>query len=51
MKEDIRQFQAARYSLLSEVVLLIAKTTDIEQLQRQLIKVEWVLTRAMHAGY
>ena len=44
MKEDIRQFQAARYALLSEVVLLIAKTTDIEQLQRQLINsLKWVL--------
>ncbi len=44
MKEDIRQFQAARYALLSEVVLLIAKTTDIQQLQQQLINsLKWVL--------
>ena len=44
MKEDIRQFQAARYALVSEVVLLIAKTTDIHQLQRQLINsLKWVL--------
>jgi GAF domain-containing protein len=44
MKEDTRQFQAARYALLSEVVLLIAKTTDIQQLQQQLINsMKWVL--------
>jgi signal transduction histidine kinase/DNA-binding response OmpR family regulator/HPt (histidine-containing phosphotransfer) domain-containing protein len=44
MKEDTRQFQAARYALLSEVVLLIAKTTDIQQLQRKLINsMKWVL--------
>ena len=44
MKEDVRQFQAARYALLSEVVLLIAKTTDIQQLQQQLINsMKWVL--------
>lgn len=44
MKQDTRQFQAARYALLSEVVLLIAKTTDIQQLQEQLINsMKWVL--------
>ena len=44
MKEDIRQFQAARYALVSEVVLLIAKTTDLQQLQQQLINsMKWVL--------
>jgi signal transduction histidine kinase/CheY-like chemotaxis protein/PAS domain-containing protein len=43
-KEDTRQFQAARYALLSEVVLLIAKTPDIQQLERQLINnMKWVL--------
>lgn len=44
MKEDNRQFQAARYALLSEVVLLIAKTQDIQQLQVKLINnLKWVL--------
>ena len=44
MNEDKQQFQAARFALLSEVVLLIAKTTDIQQLQRQLINsLKWVL--------
>ena len=44
MGTETGQIQAARYALLSEVVLLIAKTTDLSQLQKQLIgQVKWVL--------
>jgi len=44
MAEDTQQIQAARYGLLSEVVLLIAQTTDLPQLLRQFVgKVKWVL--------
>ena len=38
------QIQAARYGMLSEVVLLISETPDVQQLIEQLIqKVKWVL--------
>lgn len=41
---DTTQIQALRYGALSEVVLLIAKTDDLDQLLKQLInKVKWVL--------
>jgi signal transduction histidine kinase/CheY-like chemotaxis protein len=44
MEPDSRQIQAARYGMLSEVVLLIAKTTDLQQLLKELIgKIKWVL--------
>jgi signal transduction histidine kinase/CheY-like chemotaxis protein/HPt (histidine-containing phosphotransfer) domain-containing protein len=44
MTQDTEQIQAARYGMLSEVVLLIAKTSDLQQLLKQLIrKVKWVL--------
>jgi hypothetical protein len=44
MGTETGQIQAARYALLSEIVLLIAKTTDLSQLQKQLIgQVKWVL--------
>jgi signal transduction histidine kinase/DNA-binding response OmpR family regulator/PAS domain-containing protein len=43
-KNDIRPIQATRYGLLSEVVLLIAQTPDLQQLLRQFVgKVKWVL--------
>ena len=38
------QIQAARYGMLSEIVLLMAKTADLQRLLRQFInKVKWVL--------
>jgi signal transduction histidine kinase/DNA-binding response OmpR family regulator/HPt (histidine-containing phosphotransfer) domain-containing protein/PAS domain-containing protein len=44
MDQDTGQIQAARYGMLSEVVLLIAKTGDLQQLLKGLIgKVKWVL--------
>jgi signal transduction histidine kinase/CheY-like chemotaxis protein/PAS domain-containing protein len=44
MDRDTGQIQAARYGMLSEVVLLIAKTGDFQQLLKGLIgKVKWVL--------
>jgi signal transduction histidine kinase/DNA-binding response OmpR family regulator/HPt (histidine-containing phosphotransfer) domain-containing protein len=44
MEQDSGQIQAARYGMLSEVVLLIAKTADLQQLLKQLIgQVKWVL--------
>jgi signal transduction histidine kinase/DNA-binding response OmpR family regulator/HPt (histidine-containing phosphotransfer) domain-containing protein len=44
MEHDTGQMQAARYGMLSEVVLLIAQTTDLQRLLKELIgKVKWVL--------
>ena len=44
MEEENGQFQAARYGMLSEVVLLIAKTADLQQLLKRLIgQIKWVL--------
>ena len=44
MEPETGQIQSARYALLSEVVLLIAKTADLAQLQKQLIgQVKWAL--------
>jgi signal transduction histidine kinase/DNA-binding response OmpR family regulator/HPt (histidine-containing phosphotransfer) domain-containing protein len=44
MEPDTGQMQAARYGMLSEVVLLIAQTTDLQRLLKELIgKVKWVL--------
>jgi signal transduction histidine kinase/CheY-like chemotaxis protein len=44
MEEENGQFQAARYGMLSEVVLLISKTADLQQLLKKLIgQVKWVL--------
>jgi signal transduction histidine kinase/CheY-like chemotaxis protein/HPt (histidine-containing phosphotransfer) domain-containing protein len=44
MQQDQAQIQAARYGLLSEVVLLIAQTPDLDQLLKRLIgKLKWVL--------
>ena len=44
LEKDTRQIQAARYGLLSEVVLLIAQTADLQQLLGQFVgKVKWVL--------
>jgi signal transduction histidine kinase/DNA-binding response OmpR family regulator/PAS domain-containing protein len=44
MEKDTGQIQAARYGMLSEVVLLIAKTADLQQLLKRLIgQVKWVL--------
>ncbi len=41
---DPRQIQSARYRLLSEVVLLITRTPDLEQLLVRMInKLKWVL--------
>ena len=41
---DNTQIQAARFAILSEVVLLISETSDIQQLLERLIqKVKWVL--------
>lgn len=38
------QMQTARYGMLSEIVLLIAQTTDLQRLLKELInKVKWVL--------
>ncbi len=43
-EQDSGQIQAARYGMLSEVVLLMAKTADLQRLLKQLInKVKWVL--------
>ncbi len=43
-EEDSGQIQAARYGMLSEVVLVMAKTADLQRLLKQLInKVKWVL--------
>ena len=43
-ESDSGQIQAARYGMLSEVVLLMAQATSLPQLFRQLInKVKWVL--------
>jgi signal transduction histidine kinase/DNA-binding response OmpR family regulator/HPt (histidine-containing phosphotransfer) domain-containing protein/PAS domain-containing protein len=44
MGKETGQIQAARYGMLSEVVLLIAKTADLQQLLKRLIgQVKWVL--------
>src|SRR5512142_654893 len=44
MPQDKVQIQAARYGLLSEVVLLIAQTPDLDLLLKRLIgKLKWVL--------
>lgn len=44
MEQETGPIQAARYGMLSEAVLLIAKTDDLQQLLEQLIgKVKWVL--------
>ena len=44
MEQDTGQIQAARYGMLSEVVLLIAKTPDLQRLLKGFIgKVKWVL--------
>jgi GAF domain-containing protein len=44
MEEENGQFQAARYGTLSEVVLLIAKTADLQQLLKRVIgQIKWVL--------
>ncbi|MCB8983486.1 MAG: GAF domain-containing protein [Ardenticatenaceae bacterium] len=41
---DYDQIQAARYGMLSEIVLLMAKTADLQRLLKQFInKVKWVL--------
>jgi signal transduction histidine kinase/DNA-binding response OmpR family regulator/HPt (histidine-containing phosphotransfer) domain-containing protein/PAS domain-containing protein len=37
MEQEIKQIQAARYGMLSEVVLLISKTADLQVLLKQLI--------------
>src|SRR6185436_20097248 len=42
--QDSSQIQTARYGMLSEVELLIAKTADFERLQKEIIgKIKWVL--------
>jgi signal transduction protein with GAF and PtsI domain len=44
MEHDTGQIQAARYGMLSEVVLLISKTADLQRLLKGLIgQVKWVL--------
>ena len=44
MEREDQQIQAARYGMLSEVVLLISETADLQHLLKQLIgKVKWVL--------
>jgi GAF domain-containing protein len=44
MDQDTGQIQAARYGMLSEVVLLIAETGDLQKLLKGLIgQVKWVL--------
>ncbi|MBE2220034.1 MAG: GAF domain-containing protein [Anaerolineae bacterium] len=44
VEQDSGQIQATRYGMLSEVVLLMAKTDDLQRLLKQLInKVKWVL--------
>jgi signal transduction histidine kinase/DNA-binding response OmpR family regulator/HPt (histidine-containing phosphotransfer) domain-containing protein/PAS domain-containing protein len=44
MGKETGQIQAARYGMLSEVVLLIAQTADLQQLLKRLIgQVKWVL--------
>ena len=43
-EQETGQIQAARYGLLSEVVLLIAQTSDLQRLLKGAInKVKWVL--------
>jgi GAF domain-containing protein len=42
--QETGQIQATRYGMLSEIVLLIAKTPDLQRLLKQLIThVKWVL--------
>ncbi len=42
--QDSGQIQAARYAILSEIVLLIAKSADLQRLLKQTInKIKWVL--------
>jgi signal transduction histidine kinase/DNA-binding response OmpR family regulator/HPt (histidine-containing phosphotransfer) domain-containing protein/PAS domain-containing protein len=42
--QETLQMQAARYGMLSDIVLLIAQTADLQQLLGQLVgKVKWVL--------
>jgi signal transduction histidine kinase/DNA-binding response OmpR family regulator/HPt (histidine-containing phosphotransfer) domain-containing protein/PAS domain-containing protein len=44
MGTEPEQIQAARYGILSEIVLLISKTSDLQELLKLLIgKVKWVL--------
>jgi signal transduction histidine kinase/DNA-binding response OmpR family regulator/HPt (histidine-containing phosphotransfer) domain-containing protein/PAS domain-containing protein len=44
MEREKVQIQAARYAMLSDVVLLMAKTTDFQRLLDQFVgKVKWVL--------
>ena len=44
MERDNQQMQAARYAMLSDVVLLMAKTTDFQRLLGQFVgQVKWVL--------
>jgi signal transduction histidine kinase/DNA-binding response OmpR family regulator/HPt (histidine-containing phosphotransfer) domain-containing protein/PAS domain-containing protein len=44
MEHDSGPIQAARYAMLSDVVLLISKTSDLQQLLNKLIgQVKWVL--------
>ncbi len=44
MDHDTVQIQAARYGLLSEIVLLIAQTNDLQEMLQKLVKkVKWVL--------
>jgi signal transduction histidine kinase/DNA-binding response OmpR family regulator/HPt (histidine-containing phosphotransfer) domain-containing protein/PAS domain-containing protein len=44
MEHDSGPIQAARYAMLSDVVLLISKTADLQQLLNKLIgQVKWVL--------
>ena len=44
MDQDTAQIQATRYGLLSEVVLMMSKTADIQVLLKQLIgKLKWVI--------
>lgn len=44
MEPATGQIQSARYGMLSEVVLLIAKTTDLQRLFKEMIsKIKWVL--------
>jgi signal transduction histidine kinase/CheY-like chemotaxis protein/HPt (histidine-containing phosphotransfer) domain-containing protein/PAS domain-containing protein len=44
LDQDNVQIQAARYGMLSEIVLLMAKTDDLENLLKPLVnKIKWVL--------
>ncbi len=44
MDQDQVQIQATRYALLSEVVLMMSKMTDLQKLLQQLVsKVKWVI--------